>query len=167
METFECIKGRLEVREFKPDPVPEEVVMKILEAGRYSPSSRNHQPWHFIVVRDKERLSKLGSLCTSGTFVGDAPVGVAIVTDPVRATHKVDGIRAVQDMMLTAWSEGVGSCWVGQVEEEKVKELLKIPKELNVLTVIPLGYPPKRLKGKKDRKKPEEVFHWEEFGRKG
>ncbi len=164
MDTFECIKKRLEVREYKPDPIPEGVINKILEAGRLSPSSRNRQPWHFIVVRDKGRIKSLGEYCTTGNYVGQAPLAVAIVADPSRPTYIIDVTRAVQDMMLAAWNEGVGSCWVGQVEEERIKELLKIPKEYQVLTVIPFGYPLRRLKGKKDRKKPEEVFHWEEFG---
>ncbi len=73
MEVFECIRRRRTVREFKPDPIPEEVVYKILQAGRWAPSSSNSQPWHFVVVQARDTLKKLGEMATQGSFIANAP----------------------------------------------------------------------------------------------
>ncbi|HJO81205.1 MAG TPA: nitroreductase family protein, partial [SAR202 cluster bacterium] len=72
MEVYEAIQTRLTVRRFKPDAVPDDVAMKLLRAGQWAPSSRNLQPWHFIVVRDRDMLKQIGAVATSGSFVADA-----------------------------------------------------------------------------------------------
>jgi nitroreductase len=84
MEVYECIRTRRTIREFKPDPVPEEVVYKILQAARWAPSSSNSQPWHFIVITDRDTLDAIGRAATSGAFVGQAPLAIAIVMDNAR-----------------------------------------------------------------------------------
>ncbi len=81
VEVYECIRSRVTVRSFKPDPVPEAVVGRVLRAGRWPPSSQNRQPWHFIVVSDPQMLQRLGEIATSGRFVADAPLAIAIVVD--------------------------------------------------------------------------------------
>ena len=79
MDVYECIRTRRTVREFKPDPVPEAIVQKILQAGRWAPSSSNTQPWHFVVVRARETIAALGRIATQGAFIGPAPLAIAIV----------------------------------------------------------------------------------------
>ncbi len=81
MEVYDCIRSRLTIRSFKPDPVPDEMVTRILQAGRWAPSSRNLQPWHFIVIRDREALQEIGRIATSGSFVAQAPLAIAIVME--------------------------------------------------------------------------------------
>ncbi len=90
-----------------------------------------------------------------------------VVTDPANKWHEIDGARAVQNMALAGWNEGVGCCWIGAIDREKVKEKLNIPKNLHVLTILPFGYPEEfTVRRKKVRKSPEEVFHWERFGKR-
>jgi nitroreductase len=127
----------------------------------------NLQPWHFIVIKDKANLKGLGKFCTSGRFVVGASFAVVVVTDAANKWHEIDGARAVQNMALAAWNEGIGCCWIGAIDREKVKETLNIPKNLHVLTILPFGYPEEfTVKRKKVRKSPDEVFHWERFGYK-
>lgn len=161
---YKEIISRLEVREFSDEPVSEELILKVVEAGRLAPSAYNRQPWKFVVVRDKERLKKLGELCTSGPYVKDAAFAIVVFVDPENPFHVIDGTRAIQTMMLAGWTLGLGSCWVTGVEREKAAELLKAPKSLYLLAVVPFGHPKKKLKGKKARKPLAEVAFLGEFG---
>ena len=112
MSVYENVRERMTVREFKPDPVPEPVVRKLLQAGRWAPSSRNRQPWRFIVVRDREVLARLGEIATSGRFLADAPLGIAILMEGADSPE-LDAGRALQQMEMVAWEEGLGTCFVG------------------------------------------------------
>lgn len=164
MSVLECVRTRIETREFKPDPVPEAVLQRILEAGRWSPSQRNRQPWHFIVVQERETLKQLGALAPSGPYLADAPLAIAVVTDGARAPL-IDGTRAISSMQLVAWEEGVGSCWVGGVDGDGVKRLLGIPEACEVITVLPFGYPTEAVRRLRKRRKPvEQIAHGEHFG---
>jgi nitroreductase len=167
MDTFECIRKRRDIRSYIKKDVPDDVIKKIIEAGRLAPSAMNNQPWHFIVIKNKDMLKELGQFCLSGRFIVDASFAVVVVTDPVNKWHEIDGARAVQNMALAGWNEEVGCCWIGAIDREKVKEKLNIPRNLHVLTILPFGYPEEfTVKRKKIRKSPEEVFHWERFGKK-
>ena len=112
MEVYECVRARRTVRSYRPDPVPGAVVDKLLRAGRWAPSSRNSQPWHFIVVRNRETLRELGAIAASGRFVADAPMAIAIAMDNAERPD-LDAGRALQQMELVAWEEGLGTCFVG------------------------------------------------------
>ena len=167
MEVFDCIRNRRTVREFRPDPIPEDVLLKILQAGRWAPSSSNSQPWHFVVVQDPATLKRLGEIATQGTFVANAPVVIAIVMENA-PRPQLDAGRAIQQMELVAWSEGLGTCFVGVRQEEQqraVKGLLGIPAELELITVMPYGY---RVTGTQragtPRKAISEMVHREKFG---
>jgi nitroreductase len=164
MSVFECVRARIETREFKPDPVPEAVLRKILEAGRWSPSQRNRQPWHFIVVQKRDTLQQLGAMAPSGPYLAEAPLAIVVVTEGARAPF-VDGTRAISSMQLVAWEEGVGSCWIGGVDRERVKHLLGIPEACELITVLPFGYPTDAAKRLRKRRKPlEQLAHRERFG---
>ena len=167
MEVFDCIRNRRTVREFKPDPVPEEVLHKILQAGRWAPSSSNSQPWHFVVVQEPTTLQRLGEIATQGAFIANAPVVIAIVMENA-PRPQLDAGRAIQQMELVAWSEGLGTCFVGVRQEEQqraVKDLLGIPAELELITLMPYGY---RVTGTQrvgtPRKAISEIVHREKFG---
>jgi nitroreductase len=167
MDTLACIRTRRTTRAFLPRDVPEQTIRKILEAGRLSPSARNMQPWHFIVIQDKNVLKQLGALCSSGRFIAQASCAVAVLTDPSNRWHEIDGARAVQSMELAGWNEGVGTCWVGSLERERIKELLQIPTALHLLTILPFGYPVEpNARRRKTKKRPDEVCHWERFGQR-
>ena len=164
MEVLECVRARIETREFKPDPVPEPIIQKLLEAGRWSPSQRNRQPWHFIVVQNRDTLKQLGAMAPSGPYLADAALAIVVVTDGARAPL-IDGTRAISSIQLVAWAEGLGSCWVGGVDREGVKRLLGIPEACELVTVLPFGYPTDGAKALRKRRKPlAQIAHRERFG---
>ena len=164
MEVFDAVRTVLAVRNYQDKPVPPEVVRRIVEAGRLTGSSMNRQPWHFIVVENRDTLQQLGALAKTGPYIAQAPLAIVVAIE--RTMFSVsDASRAVQSMILTAWSEGVGSNWVGFRGLDEVKSLLSIPDELEVLAIIPFGYPARPIgKGEKKRKSISEVAHIERFG---
>ena len=166
MDAYQCIRSRLTVRDFKPDPVPERVVRRMLQAARWSPSARNRQPWHFIVVRNRDTISRIGGIASSGGFIGRAPLAVAVVMDR-GGRPEFDAGRSLQQMELAAWAEGVGGCVAGVRGEEndKVKELLEIPEDKELVIVAAFGYPTdEAAAGTKARKSLPEIAHSERFG---
>lgn len=164
MEVFNAVRTVLAVRAYQDKPVPPEVIRRIVEAGWLTGSSMNLQPWHFVVVENRETLRKLGSLARSGPYTADAAFAIVVATEESRFSVS-DGSRAIQSMMLAAWAEGVGSNWVGFQGMDEVKSLLGIPAEMGVLAILPFGYPTQAVgKGKKKRKLLATVAHSEHFG---
>src|SRR5439155_9598143 len=152
METFDAIRTVLAVRRFKDTPIPEPVVRQIVEAGHLTASSGNGQPWHFIVVRDKETLRRLGQLARTGPYIPQASLAIVVAMDPGPLAVS-DCSRAIQNMILAAWSQGVGSNWVGYNNLPEVNPLLGIPEDVSVLAILPFGYPAEAIrKGQKKRK---------------
>lgn len=165
MEVFEGIRTLLAVRSYRDTPVPDAVVRRIVEAGRLTGSGMNRQPWHFIVIRDRDTLRRLGALASSGPYVAQAPLAIVVATDKSRFAVS-DASRAIQSMMLAAWADGVGSNWVGFGGLERTRALLDMPASLDVLAILPFGYPARAVGGGKKQRKPlPEVAHLERYGR--
>ncbi len=145
MDVLEAIRTRRSIRRYKKEPVPEEMLEQILEAGRWAPSADNSQPWNFIVLRDENLMSEIAEVTTYGKFLAKAPLGIAVIIDPNASTHPVeDGAIATQNMLLAAHALGLGACWIGSygsVYEDKVKETLKVPEEKRLLSIISIGFP--------------------------
>jgi nitroreductase len=154
------------VRRYQDTPVPETTVRRIVEAGRLTGSAMNEQPWHFIVVQDRGTLRRLGTLARTGPYVAEAPLAIVVAVEKTRFAVS-DASRAIQSMLLTAWTEGVGSNWVGFVGGlEAVKTPLNIPAKLDVLAILPFGYPVDGgRRGRKRRKPLAAVAHRERYGR--
>ena len=164
METFETIQTLLAVRSFQDKAIPPDVVHRIVAAGWLTGSSMNLQPWHFIVVEDRETLRQLGALARSGPYITDAALAIAVVVEPT-AYAVSDASRAIQSMMLAAWAEGIGSNWVGFHGLDAVKPVLNVPETLDLFAIIPFGYPAQAVgKGKKQRKPLATVAHRGRFG---
>ncbi len=164
MDVASAVKSMLAVRAYQDKPIADEVVTRIVEAARLTGSSRNRQQWDFVVVRTRDRLQQLGALASTGPFIAGAALAIAVVV-PDAPVGYIDGARAAQDMMLVAWGEGIGSNWVGNMNKPEIKELLGIPAEKMILTVIPFGYPAKKVgAGRKERKPLAEIAHAETFG---
>jgi len=163
VDALKCIRTRREIRDYLDKSIPQECIDQILEAGRFAPSSKNSQPWHFIVIREGETLSRISDLTPTGKHIAKAPVAIAIVMEDAKLPE-VDGARAGQNMVLAAWSLGVGSCWVTNFYEDGVKELLGVPQRMKLVTVLPFGYPtePKTTR-RKVRKPIDEIVHYEKF----
>jgi nitroreductase len=164
METFDTIRTVLATRQFRDSPIPDDVVHEIVEAGRLTASSMNGQPWHFIVVQNKDTLRQLGSLARTGPYIPQAPLAVVVATaDSPYALS--DASRAIQSMILAGWSRGAASNWVGFHGLDAVKPVLGIPQNMEVLAILPFGYPANPAgKGKKNRKPLSEVASRERFG---
>lgn len=165
MDVFEAARTILAVRRYQDRPVPDETLRRILEAGRLTGSAMNRQPWHFVVVQDRETLRRLGALAQSGPYVAQAPLAIVVAVEKTGFAVS-DASRAVQSMLLTAWADGVGSNWVGFGGLEEVKALLEIPARLDALAILAFGYPVGVVgRGKKQRKSLGAVAHRERYGR--
>ncbi|OGS42886.1 MAG: hypothetical protein A3K76_01060 [Euryarchaeota archaeon RBG_13_57_23] len=172
MEVHEAIELRRSVRSYLPKPVPPDVLRRVLEAGRLSPSAVNHQPWHFVVVTDPVKRNGL----TDGPyakFLAESPVVIVGLGDKVKSPkwHIVDTTIALQTMVLAATAEGLGTCWIGSFYEDKVRKLLNVPDNLVIVAMLSVGYPrekeestsrPPRIK---NRRPLAEIASYEEFGK--
>ncbi len=164
MDVFEAVRTALAVRKYQEKAVPPDVVRRIVEAGWLTGSASNRQPWHFIVVENRDALRKLGGLARTGPYIAQAPLAVVVAVEDTPFAVS-DASRAIQSMILAAWADGVGSNWVDFGGLDEVKALLGIPANLNVLAVLPFGYPAQATgQGKKKRKPLSEVAHRERFG---
>jgi nitroreductase len=126
---------------------------KILEAGRQAPSAANKQPWHFIVLTDSEIKKELSKEMFNG-FIKDAPVTIAGCAHKDMIASKwsiVSTAIALQNMVVAAWTMGIGSCWIGDFSEEKVKKLLNIPESWNIVALVSLGYPAEKPQPRKKK----------------
>ena len=152
------------VREYQDKPVPDETLRRIVEAAHLTASAGNRQPWHFILVKDRERLRKLGSLMRTGPYIANAAAAVIVAYERDNRAAITDASRAIQSMMLAAWGEGVGSNWTGLMGIDAVREEFGVPESFDVIAVMPLGYPKRKVIGKKKRKSFNEVVSAERFG---
>lgn len=164
----EVIKGRRSVRSFKKEHIPEEHLRMVLEAGVWAPSGGNAQPWEFVVVRDKTVIEKI-KLFSPGLY-GDPDVVVVLCVNKKRVkggrseelVALMDIAMAAQNMMLVAYSLGVGSCPIASFNKTAVKELLEIPTHVDPVLVLSLGYPEKWPEPP-ERRPLEEVVHYEKY----
>ncbi len=150
MSVMDVIRARRSVRAYKDQPIPEEVLDRVMEAARLAPSGKNLQPWKFILVKDPDMRLKLAEASRAQYFMAQAPVIVVACGYPDRCYQRqgnymtswpIDVSIALEHLMLKAQEEGLGTCWIGAFEEITVKALLQIPPEVKVLALTPLGLP--------------------------
>ena len=164
-ETFEAVRTVMAVREYRDKELPEAVIRRIAEAGHLTASAGNGQPWHFVVVRERGRLQKLGSLVRTGPYMAGAAAAVIVAYETAKGLYGAsDASRAIQSMILAAWGDGVGSNWTGFSHLENVREEFGLPAEYEVLAVLPLGYPRRNVTGRKKRKPFDQIVSAEHFG---
>lgn len=169
MDTMKAILGRRSIRKYLMKDVEEEKITAILEAGRWAPSASNKQPWHFIVVRDSTMRKSLADNHPYGRFMSESPVVIVVLGDPEKHPkyHLADPHNAVQNMLLVAYDQGLGTCWMGVRDTEiepKFKELLKIPDKFRVICSISIGY--HDLDVTKGRDPLDDLVSYETFGGK-
>jgi nitroreductase len=162
---FEAVRTVLAVREYQDREVPEDILHRVLEAGRLTASGMNTQPWHFVLIRERETLRELGRLIRTGPYVAQAPAAIVVAFEKESRLAAYDATRAIQSMILTAWAEGVGSNWAGFRGLDGVRERVGLPEAYEVLAVMPLGYPARPVgRGRKNRKPLAEVASAERYG---
>ncbi|MFW9769102.1 MAG: nitroreductase family protein [Candidatus Thorarchaeota archaeon] len=169
MDTIRTIRERRSIRKYKPDPIGEEKLHTILQAGRWAPSASNKQPWHFIVVQDTAMREKLAEIHNYGRFMRESPVVIVVLGDPKRHPryHLADPHQAVQNMLLTAYALGLGTCWAGVRDtdlEPKFRAALDIPEDLRVVCAVALGHADQERTS--SRIPLEEIVSWEKYGSK-
>jgi nitroreductase len=142
MNVDEAIHIRRSIRSYLPNPIPTQILRRILEAGRLAPSASNRMPWKFVVVTDPHKRRAIASSCSFGPFLSVSPVVIVGCGDREGSPKwfLVDTAIALQNMVLAATGEGVGSCWIGSFRQETIRELLKIPDQFQVVALLALGY---------------------------
>ena len=170
MNVSDAIRLKRAVREFKAEPLPDEVIQAILNSGRRSQSSKNTQPWHFIAITDKTILQQLSECGEWAGHLAGAALGVAIVhADPKQRFQILFDIgQAAAYMQLAAWELGVGSCLASIYRGDQAREVLRFPVDLHLRIAISFGYPlneelltqPPRPGG---RRTLTEIVHWERW----
>jgi nitroreductase len=172
MELEEAIKGRRSIRAFKPQDVPEETVEKLIDAAMHAPSAGNTQPWEFVIARKPDTKKKLAQAAHQA-FVEEAPVVIMVCANEKRSSSGYgkrgetlyciqDTAAATQNILLTAYSLGLGTCWVGAFNEKEAKKALKTPKGIRPVAMIPVGYPNKNP-SQRGRRPLNQIVHHEEF----
>ncbi len=177
MNFQELITERQSTRKYLGKSVDKVLVEKCLEAARLAPSACNSQPWHFVVVDDKDKIKEIGEAAASlgmNKFAADVPVIVAVVLEKMNFTAKVGSILknkdycmldlgiAVEHFCLQATEEGLGTCIIGWFDEKRVAKLLGVPKGKRIPLLLTLGYPDCELR-KKIRKPLEEISSWNRY----
>jgi len=175
LDVFEAIQKRRSIRSYEPTPVPIEKLRKVLEAARLAPSAGNIQPWRFIVVLDPDKRRKIAKGCRYGHFLAQSPVVIVGCGDQKASPrwHAIDTSIAMENLVLAATGEGLGTCWIGVFNEKGIREMLKIPSDLKIVALLALGYGREKLDilSKvvhliKPKKKLEKITYLEEYGKK-
>lgn len=150
-DVIAAILERRCVRKFESTPIPSATIGRILEAAQHAPSAGNLQPWEFYVVLSQEHKSKLSEAAFNQNSILEAPVVIAVCANPelcgqrygargVELYYLQDTAAAVQNILLAATGYGLGSCWVGAFDEQRVAQVLNLPNSLRPVAMIPLGY---------------------------
>ncbi len=170
MNVYDAIKAKRAVRQFTDQPLPDDVVHQILNAGRLSQSSKNTQPWQFVAIRDRAKLEALSKTGTWAGHLAGAAFGVAILTpNPDEKFQTLfDAGQAAAYMQLAAWELGVGSCLASIYEPDQARAILGFPEDWHLRIALSFGYPtpeavaprPPRPDGRKDF---DSVVHWDEW----
>ncbi len=175
MDLYETIRASRLCAEFLNRPIPEEKLKAVLSAARLAPSQSNLQPWRFVVVRDEELKRQIAQACPKGKPVAEAPVvivafaleeDIPITVGGYISTYPLDAAVAVHQLRLAATAEGLGTAWIVDFHEEKVRRALRVPDAVHPIAIIPLGYPmePNGSNiGSEGRKSPDEIIAYDRY----
>jgi nitroreductase len=171
METWDAIRARRNVRAYTGDPVPEEHLRRIVEAGWRAPSASNRQHWDFVVVTDRDRLKELATVWRAAGHIAGAAAAVALVLpvapdDRTRVVDQYDLGQATYAIMLAATDLGIGTGHSSVGEQDKARAILGVPDTHEVAYLLGVGYPadrPLRPIAKPDRRPFDEVVHRERW----
>ena len=165
-ELLNFLISRRSIRKFRPDPVPDELILKILDVARYAPSARNSQPWVFIVVKDPEVKRKLANVHVWAKPLENAPVGIVIAcnTEVSPESYQVDCANATMQIMLAAHALGLGTVWLQTLRNvSEIQGIVGLPKNYVPVAMLALGYPDERPSPKK-RKELKEIVYLNRYG---
>ena len=173
MDFYEVVRTRRSIRRYRPDPIPEDALNRVLEAARAAPSGSNRQPTRFILVRDQDLKERLAPLAGDQGFIADAPLVMVACGQNIHYNRGnymgdhamlVDVAIAVDHLTLAARAEGLGTCWIGLFDNEPIKALLSIPQDVQVVALVPIGYPEREFASTGPRKPLSELAYHERYG---
>jgi len=168
--TLALLKGRRSIRRYRPDPVPDEMVAQLLEAGRWAPSASNRQPWAFIVVRDEEVRRRVAERCAYAFIrwehAGKAPLLIVLCGDarnPIyrQFLHEDIGLAGGQ-IMLQAAALGLGTCWIGGLDRRSIAGILGLPSHMEIVGLLTVGFPAEEPEPR-PRKPLSEIVHYDVY----
>ena len=164
MDAMTAIKNRRSIRKYKAKEIPHDILLQVLEAARLAPSGANRQPFQLIVVTDPEKKKGLVPLCKNQQFVDEAAVFIAGVDDPQQKWSRVDLSIALDHLSLAAVELGLGTCWVGAFDPEKLATYLEVPPDRVITVCISLGYPDESPEAR-PRKSLKDMTYWNTYGK--
>jgi nitroreductase len=173
MNVLDVIKGRRSIRTFKSDDVSPEIIEKLIDAATWAPSAGNIQPWEFIIVRESKIKKSLTQAALDQSSIEEAPVVIVVCANENRSSQGYgargktlyciqDTAAAIQNLLLFAYSIGLGTCWVGAFRENEAREILKIPSGIRPVAMIPVGYAAEAPLSQK-RRPINLIVHYETF----
>lgn len=176
MEVSRAIKERRSVRSYKQDPVPEEDLKEILDAGRWAPSAGNRQPLELVVIKEDEKRRELARAARGQSFITEAPVAIVVCANVPRTSRRYgergrklyviqDTAAATQNMHLMAYALGYATCWVGSFDDGEVEKVTETPDHIRPLAIISLGKPAEEP-ATPPRRGLEEIVHETDFSEK-
>ena len=170
MDIIDAIKTRKSIRSFLDKPVEETKLNTVLEAGRLAPSAANRQEWRFLVVRDPETRKRVAMAAGRQKFVGEAPIVIVACAETDnkvmrcgQLSYPIDVAIALDHMTLAAVELGLGTCWIGNFDEQLVNKILGIPDEIRVVQLLPLGYPMDPSAIEKNRLPVEKIVRYDRW----
>ncbi len=173
METLQAILTRRSIRAFRSDPVPEETIRILLEAAMFAPSARNTRAWTFVTIRKREKLDRLAQIHPYAGMLKSAPLAIAVCGDREREPHDgylaINCAAAVQNLMLAAHDQDLGTCWLGVYPRaERMTDIareLVLPSTIIPIALVAVGWPDE-LKPTPTRYEHDRVFE-EAYNRQG
>ena len=147
MDILDIIRSRRSIRKYRPEPVPPEMLEKVIEAGRWAPSGLNNQPWRFALVVDHNIIARISELTHYSKVVLASRGLIAVFLDTEKSYHREKDIQAIgaclQNMLLEAHSLGLGAVWLGEIikSDKQIRELLGLTGSLELMAVLAIGYP--------------------------
>ena len=176
MDFYDLIRTRRSIRSYQKKEIPQEVLKRVLEAARVAPSGNNMQPWSFVIVKDPSLKKRLAGACYNQDFIAEAPVVVVCCARRYANSYEPwkengylgNAVIAIDHLVLAARNEGLGSCWIGAVHDKEVKKIVNVPDDVDVVMVVPLGYPgsDSDFHDNFRRKSLDEICFFEEYGKK-
>ena len=173
MDLLEVIKKRRSIRAYKKQDLPRDTIEKLIEAARWAPSAGNVQPWEFVVASSQRAKRELSMAAFEQKDLEEASVVIVVCADEKRAAESYgvrgktlyclqDTAAAIQNILLTACSLGLGSCWIGAFKEDEIRKVINAPEEMRPVALVPVGYSNEEPEDR-SRRPLSEIVHKETF----
>jgi nitroreductase len=173
MDLLEAITGRRSIRSFKSDEVTQREVDLLIEVATLAPSAGNIQPWEFTIVRTPEMKKRLVEAAYGQSFIEEAPVVIVVCANEDRSSQRYgdrgktlyclqDTAAAIQNVLLAAYSLGLGACWIGAFKEDEVRAVLNVPTGVKPVAIVPVGHPA-RIASSRQKRPNEQIVHYERY----